>query len=165
MGTVFETGNLTEGFSTVRGGSSSVYADTLFTPYSIIEEDSPEDAYAKIVDDAGANRQVSGADGSMVMIRDGADQRIINNLVSRTGTFLNGVDANGVGGFPSISWPTLVAGTPATDDDHDGLPDAWENFHFGSTSRGSPIDSRGDFDSDGYTDLEEYLNETDPTAL
>ena len=74
------------------------------------------------------------------------------------------MNANGVGGFPSISWPTLKAGTAATDDDNDGLPDAWENAYFSNISRGSLTDSKGDFDSDGYTDLEEYLNETNPTA-
>ena len=163
-GTVFEAGNLTEGFSTVRGGASNVYAKALFMPYSITVEDSPQDAYNKIVNDAGANRQVGGADGTIVAIRDSVDQRIINNLATRTGTFVNGVNANGVGGFPSISWPTLIAGTAATDNDNDGLPDAWENLYFGNTSRGAATDSKGDLDADGYTDLEEYLNGTNPTA-
>ena len=163
-GTVFEAGNLTEGFSTVRGGAGNVYAKALFMPYSITVEDSPQDAYNKIMNDAGANRQVSGADGTIVAIRDSVDQRIINNLAARTGTFVNGVNANGVGGFPSISWPTLKAGTAATDNDNDGLPDAWESLYFGDTSRGAATDSKGDFDADGYTDLEEYLNGTNPTA-
>ena len=163
-GTVFESGNLTEGFSTVRGGASNVYARTLFMPYSIPVEDSPQDAYNKIVNDAGANRQVGGADGTIVAIRDSVDQRIINNLAARTGTFVNGVNANGVGGFPSIAWPTLVAGTAATDNDNDGMPDAWENLYFGNTSSGSTTDSKADLDADGYTDLEEYLNGTNPTA-
>jgi pectate lyase len=163
-GTVFANLNMMEGLAKVRGGSNSVYANALFTPYSMTAEDSPEEAYTQIVDDAGANRQVSGPDGTIVVIRDSVDQRIINNLVTRRGTFLNGVNANGVGGFPSISWPTLAAGTPAADGDNDGMPDAWERVYFGSTSRGSSTDSRSDFDADGYTDLEEYLNETDPTA-
>jgi pectate lyase len=163
-GSVFESGNLTEGFTTVRGGSKSVYATALFAPYSITAEDAPQDAYNKIVSEAGASRQVSGADGTITLVRDSVDQRIINNLVTRQGTFLNGVNANGVGGFPSISWPELAAGTSATDDDKDGMPDAWEKLYFGDQSRGSPADSKGDFDSDGYTDLEEYLNETNPTA-
>ena len=161
---VYTSANLTEGFTAVRGGPANVYANAIFTPYSMAAEDSPEDAYNKIVDDAGANRQVGGADGTIVVLRDSVDTRIINNLVNRRGTFLNGVAANGVGGFPSISWPTLAPGTPAMDNDSDGMPDAWERAYFGSTSRGSWSDSQGDFDSDGYTDLEEYLNGTDPTA-
>jgi hypothetical protein len=126
--------------------------------------DSPQAAYDKIVNDAGANRQVSGLDGTIVVIRDAVDRRIINNLVNRQGKFMNGVNANGVAGFPAISWPTLAPGAPAIDNDIDGMPDAWERHYFGSTSRGSWSDSKGDFDSDGYTDLEEYLNGTDPTA-
>jgi hypothetical protein len=161
---VFESGNVTEGFSTVRGTPTSVYASALFQPYSMTAEDSAKDAYTKVVNGAGANRQVGGADGTIVVIRDSVDQRIINNLVTRKGTFMNGVDANGLGGFPAISWPTLRAGTPATDNDNDGMPDAWEQLYFGSTSRGAATDSKGDFDSDGYTDLEEYLNQTNPTA-
>jgi pectate lyase len=164
LGSIFESGNLTEGFNTVRGGSKSVYVSALFTPYSMPVEDSPQDAYEKIVNDAGANRQVGGADGAIIVIRDGVDQRIINNLVARRGTFMNGVYARGVGGFPAISWPTLATGTPALDKDNDGMPDAWEQLHFGNILRGSPADSKGDFDSDGYTDLEEYLNLTNPTA-
>jgi pectate lyase len=163
-GSVFESGNLTEGFSTVRGGSSKVYAGALFAPYSITAEDSPQDAYQKIVNDAGANRQVSGEDGQIVVIRDSVDQRIINNLVNRQGKFMNGMTLDGVAGFACISWPTLASGTPAKDDDNDGLPDAWETYYFDNTSSGSPKDSKADFDADGYTDLEEYLNGTDPTA-
>jgi pectate lyase len=163
-GSVFESGNLTEGFTTVRGGSSSVYAKSAFAPYSFSGADTPQVAYTKIVNDAGADLQVAGADGKLVVIRDSVDQRIINNLITRTGTFFNGVNANGIAGFPSITWPTLKAGTPATDNDNDGMPDAWESQVFGNTSRGSSTDSKGDFDSDGYTDLEEYLNRTNPVA-
>ena len=42
------------------------------------------------------------------------------------------------------------------DTDGDGMPNAWEQQH------GLPVDSannNGDFDADGYTDLEEYLND------
>jgi pectate lyase len=163
-GSVYTLDNFTDGFPRKRGGPTSVYTSVLFTPYSITVEDTPEEAYEKIVNDAGANRQVSGADGTMVVLRDSVDKRIIKNLVNRQGGFINGAYAHGVGGFPAISWPALAAGTPATDKDNDGMPDAWENAYFGSTSRGSALDSKGDLDSDGYTDLEEYLNETDPTA-
>lgn len=53
-------------------------------------------------------------------------------------------------------WPELAAGTPPQDSDHDGMPDNWE------TPRGlnpSTDDSARDRDSDGYTNIEEYLNE------
>jgi len=35
-------------------------------------------------------------------------------------------------------------------------------IHFGSLTRGSAVDSTGDADHDGYTDLEEFFNATNP---
>jgi hypothetical protein len=44
------------------------------------------------------------------------------------------------------------------------MADAWERRHFGDLARGDPGDSSGDRDADGYTDVEEFLNGTDPLA-
>jgi hypothetical protein len=49
-----------------------------------------------------------------------------------------------------------------SDTDHDGMADNWELTHFGTLAWGSVSDSSSDFDGDGYTDLEEYLNGTNP---
>lgn len=161
-GSVYESGNLGEGINQIRGGSSSVYASSRFSPYSITSEDSPQNAYLAVVADAGANRNVANANGDFRTQRDNTDVRIINNLMNRTGTFFNGVSYNGVGGYPAISWENLDSGPAATDNDNDGMADAWENAYFGNTNRGSANDSSGDYDNDGYTDLEEYLNGTNP---
>jgi len=60
-----------------------------------------------------------------------------------------GVGAEGYG--------TLAAGASPVDGDRDGMPDPWES------ARGlDPADERDgvlDDDGDGYTNLEEYLNE------
>ncbi len=48
---------------------------------------------------------------------------------------------------------------PADDSDGDGLDDNWERKYFGSLDR----DGSGDFDGDGFADLEEYRSGTDPT--
>ena len=45
---------------------------------------------------------------------------------------------------------------PGWDGDGDGMPDAWELAHGLDPELPTP---NGDFDADGYTDLEEYLNE------
>src|SRR5262249_50733076 len=42
------------------------------------------------------------------------------------------------------------------DTDGDGMPDAWETMH---GLNPNSADNNGDFDSDGYTNLEEYINE------
>lgn len=47
----------------------------------------------------------------------------------------------------------LAAGTPQTDSDSDGVPDIWEVFI--GTDPGV-ADATGDFDGDGYKNVEEY---------
>jgi len=47
------------------------------------------------------------------------------------------------------------------DTDGDDLDDDWERQHFGTLER----DGSGDFDHDGISDLDEFLNETDPASL
>jgi hypothetical protein len=51
-----------------------------------------------------------------------------------------------------------------TDDaDGDGLPDWWESAHGLDPTSASGINGRnGDFDDDGWTNIEEYVNSTDP---
>jgi pectate lyase len=142
---IYEEGNVTEGFSVIRGEPQRVYSATRFTPYSIRTEQTPQDAYTWIVREVGATRPV----------RDSVDQRIIENLRNRTGRFLDGTE---------VIWPKLESGPVPADTDQDGMPDAWEQQHFDTLSRGSATNSSSDFDQDGYTDVEEYLNQTDPTV-
>ena len=53
----------------------------------------------------------------------------------------------------------------AIDRDGDGIPDDWEMLHFGNTTTANKT---SDYDKDGYTDLQEYLNQlnsvTDPAG-
>ncbi len=49
---------------------------------------------------------------------------------------------------------------PIDDTDGDGMLDDWELQHFGNTDR----DGTGDFDGDGISDLDEFINGTDPTV-
>jgi len=163
-GTVYESGNLIEGLSGVRGGSSNVYVPNRFGPDTLPRTDDAQTAYQRIVDDAGANLQVGAENGEFRKLRDSVDQRIINNLVNRTGTFVNGLGHNGEAGFPEISWPNLNGGPVAVDQDNDGMADEWERRFFGTTDRGSSSNSSSDSDGDGYTDLEEYLYNLDPNV-
>ena len=53
-----------------------------------------------------------------------------------------------------------LCGDVDTDDDGDGMPDAWEESYDGL----NPVvnDAHGDLDSDGYTNFEEYETGTSP---
>ena len=53
------------------------------------------------------------------------------------------------------------ASLPPTDADNDGMDDRWET-RFG-LNPGNPADASGDLDGDGLTNLDEYLNDTNPT--
>lgn len=61
-------------------------------------------------------------------------------------------------GILESSRSVTIQVNPADDKDGDGMADAWELEHFGNLDR----DGTADSDGDGYTDLEEYQNGTDP---
>jgi hypothetical protein len=49
----------------------------------------------------------------------------------------------------------MATGTPPTDTDGDGMPDAWESAN---GTDPAVADNNGDLDGDGYTNIEEYIN-------
>jgi len=104
--------------------------------------------------DVGANRRLN-ADGSFTNVLDSADQQFIDDYYAGTGPTSPPTSAT----MPS----SIDPGTPYADLDKDGMADQWENTHFGNlTTAGTALASISDFDKDGYTDLEEFLNGTDP---
>jgi hypothetical protein len=60
-----------------------------------------------------------------------------------------------VGGYPEYQ------GQPYPDTDGDGLPDDWEKKY--SLNLKDPADAAKDSDRDGYANIEEFINGTDPT--
>jgi len=101
------------------------------------------DAYDSVVASVGA------------FPRDSVDSRFINEVKNHTGQLIS--DPATVGG-----WPTLTGPAAPTDSDHDGMPDAWEAAH--GLSASNAADRNGDADCDGYTNLEEYLDELAETV-
>jgi hypothetical protein len=66
-------------------------------------------------------------------------------------------DPSEVGGYPRYE------GTPYTDTDGDGLPDAWETKHGLDPKNAS--DATSDLNGDGYMNIEAFINGTDPRAV
>ena len=94
-------------------------------------------------------------------------------LGSQDGSIIDGIDfASQQPGVSEGRWPDGAASirrfpttpTPGSanqiDSDLDGLPDAWE-LAYGLNPQ-DPADARLDADGDGFTNLQEYLNGTDP---
>jgi pectate lyase len=135
------------------------------------KDDGPEDAVVRPVDrkyvvaerhEAAAVTTTSAAEayervlaeaGATLPTRDAVDTRIVREVKTGTGRIID--SPADVGG-----WPELEAGTPPEDRDRDGMPDAWERKHGLDPANGD--DHRGDLDGDGYTNIEEYLNGTNP---
>jgi hypothetical protein len=92
-------------------------------------------------------------------VRDAVDMRVTNMVatgIATAGTNHDGIinSPADVGGYPTIAVVTRPANW---DTDQDGMPDSWEIQH--GLNPNDPADRNGDFDNDGYTNLEEYLNE------
>jgi hypothetical protein len=62
-------------------------------------------------------------------------------------------------GVLTDSQRAVITVCSAADSDCDGMDDQWELDHFDILDR----DGTGDFDGDGVSDLDEFLNEADPT--
>ncbi len=114
--------------------------------------DTAQEAYTKVLENAGAS-----------IVRDSVDQRVVNDVINRTGTDASYTDENGkkvtthghintpsdVGGYPTLS------GTKSKDSDNDGIPNEWEDKN--------GLDKQDATDgvklaSSGYTYVEEYAN-------
>jgi hypothetical protein len=115
-----------------------------------IHQHSPKDAYLAVLEHAGCS----------LPKRDSIDARIIEEV--RNGTAMYG---NGIISSPSdvSGWPELQSGTAPADADDDGAPDEWESRY--GLDPNDASDNAKDTDSDGYTNVEEYLNGTDPTEF
>jgi hypothetical protein len=99
-----------------------------------------------------ARQRVLARAGAIWPRHDPVDRRVLEHVRKRKGSIIN--SQKQVGG-----WPKYRAGEARQDSDSDGMPDEWEKRHGLSPNR---PDNNGDGDNDGYTNLEEFLNGTDP---
>lgn len=114
---------------------------------SYVTTTSAERAYTDVLTDVGSNKGLN-CNGQFFGRRDAHDWRIINDVLNKTGKIID--DESEVGG-----WLTLNAGSPCSDADNDGMPDGWESLY-------GDLSPNEDLDNDGYTNIEEYLNGTQP---
>jgi len=119
-------------------------------PAPSITQHTAEEAYELVLANAGAT----------LPVRDPVDVRVIETVRTGKPTYRDGiiVHQDDVGG-----WPAYKSAESELDSDHDGMPDWWELKH--GLNPHDPSDAHQDKDGDGYTNLEEYLNGTDPTRF
>ena len=87
--------------------------------------------------------------GANVPQLDAVDQKVIDDVRNGTGNLLERSS--------QLKWPVLNIGNYPQDTDHDGMPDNWE-ISVG-LDPDDAFDGNLDQDGDGYTNIEEYLNE------
>jgi pectate lyase len=115
-------------------------------PAMKITQQSAQDAYKTVLARVGASLR-----------RDPVDARIVEEVRTGTATYGNGIISSqtDVG-----AWPDLESLPAPADSDGDGMPDWWELKH--GLDPNDPSDTNGDLNGSGYTNIEEYLNGTDP---
>ena len=116
-------------------------------PVRPVPTQSAEESYALVLQHVGAT----------LPRRDPLDTRIVREVKTGVPTFGNGIidTPRQVGG-----WPELKSVAAPPDADGDGMPDAWETAH--KLNPHNAADGAWDSDNDGYTNIEEFLNQTDP---
>jgi hypothetical protein len=102
----------------------------------------------KVTAKAGPN---AAADFSSV----GYKQNVIDEILERIPLGII-TDPSQVGGYPDYK------GKPYKDSDGDGMPDDWEKKNGLNPNNAS--DAGGDLNGDGYTNIEEFINGTDPSG-
>lgn len=129
------------------------------TPFNIPGAGTPDPAdvaLQRVLEYGGANWQN----------RNPIDQRIIDSVKTGTGSIINDL----TGATQAAEWATVMAQRPDAsgnapftrpadfDTDNDGMPNWWEAIYSANGS-GTAMQYFADDDGDGYTNIEEYINE------
>ncbi len=116
--------------------------ETAFAATSVTTS-SPATAYEDVLANAGTTRPS----------RDTVDLRVVAQVRNGTGGQI--ADPASVGG-----WPWISSAAAPTDSDHDGMPNAWESQY--GLDNNDANDGYLDPDSDRFSNVEEFLNATNP---
>jgi HEAT repeat protein len=119
----------------------STYKQSEPFPAGFISTEPAAVAYERVLAEAGAHP------------RDEVDARVAEDVLFGRGRIIDSQEQ--VGGWPMMRSEALPA-----DSNGDSVPDWWHvKYGFDPTKE---LDLNGDLDCDGYTNIEEYLNGTDP---
>ena len=110
---------------------------------------SAADAYTSVLADVGANRYLDN-NGSPQTYLDSYDTQRINDVTTETSRNA----FNKVWNLPTIPQNTRPG---SFDTDNDGIADAFEVTQYGDLTQ----TATGDYDLDGYTNIESYFNQVD----
>ncbi len=117
-------------------------------PFPTISTQSAEEAYELVLQDAGAS----------LPLRDPVDRKIIRDLRSNKGKTINSRRH-------PLQWPPMDQGIARLDFDEDGMSDEWEErYSLNPNSSPNNSDALLDTDGDGYTNIEEFINNTNPLS-
>ncbi|WBL23389.1 DUF3826 domain-containing protein [Zunongwangia sp. HRR-M8] len=124
--------------------------NTPFVGWPVAPHESADAAFNGVLEKVGAT----------LPKRDAVDQRVVEMVRTGQTPTETGIidDVEEVGGYPKL---TFDKNKVLKDTDKDGMPDEWE-IKFGLDPQ-NPNDAKEDTDGDGYTNIEEYLNGTNPT--
>ena len=155
--TFYISQNIFEGNKTLTADNSLFFDPVVIDGKRQVQTVSqPFDAPAVDTSSASAALEaVLSAAGASLPRRDSVDARIVAEVRARRGSIIDSQQQ--VGG-----WPELKSTVAPKDSDGDGMPDDWERRH--RLNPFDPSDANLDKDRDGYTNIEEYLNATDPNG-
>lgn len=112
-------------------------------PFEPIEEDAPQVAYQRILDDVGCSFSRDSYDKDLLrQVEAGLGENGRNGIIDTPGD---------VGG-----WPVLASREPKPDSDGDGIPDEWELAN--GLDPGNSSDAAAFTLHKDYTNIEVYLN-------
>ncbi|TWT50636.1 hypothetical protein Pla22_33790 [Rubripirellula amarantea] len=141
-----------------QGGDEQIESLRLATPWQSmpIRQHRAEEAYRHVLQHAGAS----------LPRRDSVDARIVEEVRTGTAKFGETYGGGGKGIIDSQNevggWPALSSVPSRPDSDGDGMSDEWEINH--GLAPHNAADGSMDTDSDGYTNIEEFINGTNPNV-
>ncbi|WP_197526243.1 pectate lyase family protein [Botrimarina colliarenosi] len=157
----YVAGNLVEGSPEVTAdnwkgmrldaGGGEIKHARVYTPFAgwPINQQTASNAFEEVLSKAGAT----------LPHRDEVDERVTEMVRTGKAATSTGIlrHPDEVGGYPDYSYAPAEVGA---DTDQDGMPDEWEAKY--DLNPKSAADGSKDDDGDGYTNVEEYLNGTNP---